>query len=67
MTDPLDTPQLPQAGSPTAEEHPPTHLDREDDRWSGGSERRDWLVLFLMMAAYLAWTGIVYLLEPGIR
>jgi hypothetical protein len=67
MTDPLETPQLPEAGSPTADEHPPTHLERSDDRWSEGSARRDWLVLFLMMAAYLTWTGIIYFLEPGIR
>jgi len=67
MTDPLETPQLPPAGSPTTDEHPPTHLDRDDNRWSGGAQRRDWLVLIMMIAAYLAWTGIVYLLEPGIR
>ncbi len=58
---------LPQPGEPTGEEHPPTHLEREDNRWSAGAQARDWLVLVILMAIYLVWTGIIYFFEPGIR
>jgi len=40
---------------------------REDDRWSRKNQARDWGYLAIMIIAYLIWTGIIYLFEPGIR
>ncbi len=40
---------------------------REDDRWSGSSQLRDWLILFAIGALHFAWMFMVFLLEPGIR
>ncbi|GIV78029.1 MAG: hypothetical protein KatS3mg050_2423 [Litorilinea sp.] len=48
-------------------ELPPTHLRREDDRWDIKNQLRDWGYLLIMILVYLAWTGIVYWFEPGIR
>ena len=45
-----------------------TSLERDDDRWQHQRRGwRDWWVLLLMIATYLVWTGLIYLLEPGIR
>lgn len=45
-----------------------TSLERDDDRWQHQRRGwRDWWVLLLLIATYLVWTGLVYLLEPGIR
>lgn len=40
---------------------------REDDRWTGASQLRDWLILFAIGALHFAWMFLVFLLEPGIR
>jgi hypothetical protein len=58
---------FPQLGELSGEEHPAAHFEREDGHWRAGAQARDWLVLVMMMAIYLAWTGIVYFFEPGIR
>ncbi|MCA9903789.1 MAG: hypothetical protein KC547_08035 [Anaerolineae bacterium] len=51
----------------TNQELPPTQLDREDNRWGPHHWLRDWAILLTMILIYLVWTGIIYLLEPGIR
>jgi hypothetical protein len=40
---------------------------REDERWSGSSQLRDWLILFAIGALHFFWMFMVFLLEPGIR
>ncbi len=40
---------------------------REDDRWSGSSQLRDWLILFVIGLLHFSWMFLVFLLEPGIR
>lgn len=50
---------------PNAEQRHP--LARHDDRWRIRRLRRDWLILAVMIAIYLLWTGIVFFFEPGIR
>lgn len=68
MTTPTDEKnETPASGEQFSEEHPDTHLEREDDRWSRSAQLRDWLILVLMIVTYLVWVGIVYFLEPGIR
>lgn len=54
---------------PTNTDLGPTHtgFEREDNRWVHRASRRDWWILLLMIVTYLVWTGIIYLLEPGIR
>jgi hypothetical protein len=39
----------------------------EDVRHSRASERRAWIVLAALALLYLAWTLVVYFLEPGLR
>jgi hypothetical protein len=39
----------------------------EDVRHSAGAVRRAWVILVVMALFYLAWTLIVYFLEPGLR
>jgi hypothetical protein len=39
----------------------------EDVRHSRGAMRRAWLILAVFMILYLAWTLVVYFLEPGLR
>ena len=68
MTTPSDEKnETPAPGELFSEEHPDTHLEREDDRWSRSAQVHDWLILVLMIVTYLVWVGIVYFLEPGIR
>jgi hypothetical protein len=43
------------------------HFERDDDRWQHRRSRRDWLILLGMIVVYLTWTGLIVLLEPGIR
>lgn len=50
-----------------SDEFPKTHLERDDDRWSRKAQSQDWLFLALMIVIYLAWVGVIYLFEPGIR
>jgi hypothetical protein len=40
---------------------------REDDRYSGVSQLRDWAILFAFGALHFSWMFLVFLLEPGIR
>lgn len=54
-------------GEPWSGEHPDTHLEREDDRWSRTAQLQDWLALIVMIVIYLIWAGLIYFLEPGIR
>jgi hypothetical protein len=54
-------------GEPWSGEHPDTHLEREDERWSKPAQLQDWLVLIVMIVIYLIWAGLIYFLEPGIR
>jgi hypothetical protein len=51
----------------TGQELGPTHFEREDDRWRWQNQLRDWIILGVMILIYLAWTGVVYFFEPGIR
>ncbi|MFN2273321.1 MAG: hypothetical protein ACK2TX_00595 [Anaerolineales bacterium] len=67
MDDTREMNSVPGPGQPSQEEHPDTHLEREDARFEQKGRLKDWLTLILMMAAYLVWTGIVYFFEPGIR
>ena len=62
-----DNEYIPPPGVPFQGEQPPTHFEREDERWQPGAQVRDWFVLLMMIAIYLAWTGILYFFEPGIR
>ncbi len=39
----------------------------EDVRHGPRAVRRAWLILAVMIALYLVWTLIVFLLEPGLR
>jgi hypothetical protein len=58
---------IPEPGEPSPDEHPDTHFEREDERWTRTAQVRDWIILGAMMAIYLIWTGVIYFLEPGIR
>lgn len=58
---------IPPPGIPSQDEHPATHYVREDERWDVRNQLRDWLVLLVMILIYLAWTGVIFLFEPGIR
>lgn len=66
-----ESPEKEQAGGTPGEvwdgEHPDTHLDREDGRWNLKAQFHDWKILFLLILAYLVWTGVIYFFEPGIR
>lgn len=59
--------KIPHPGEEWAGEHPETGHGREDERWSAREQLRDWGILLVMIVAYLIWTGILYLFEPGIR
>ena len=39
----------------------------EDVRHSRRAVTRGWIILAVLIAAYLGWTLIVYFLEPGLR
>ena len=39
----------------------------EDVRHSGSAITRAWVILAVLMVLYLAWTLVVYFLEPGLR
>jgi hypothetical protein len=39
----------------------------EDVRHSRSALVRAWIILAILMALYLAWTLVVYFLEPGLR
>jgi hypothetical protein len=39
----------------------------EDLRWSRRAVVRAWIILALMVVGWLAWTLIVYFVEPGLR
>jgi hypothetical protein len=41
--------------------------EAEDRRWSRGHQLRDWIVLLALVLVTVAWGGIVFLLEPGLR
>lgn len=58
---------IPPAGEEWEGEQPESHYEREDERWSFRNQLRDWGILLVMVIIYLAWTGIVYFVEPGIR
>lgn len=40
---------------------------REDERWSGPSQARDWVILIVIGILQFLWMYIVFVLEPGIR
>lgn len=40
---------------------------RGDERWSGASQLRDWIIILLIGALHFTWMFLVFLLEPGIR
>ncbi len=40
---------------------------RDDDRWSGASQLRDWLILFAIGGLHFTWMFLIFLFEPGIR
>jgi hypothetical protein len=62
-----DLDKVPPPEQPFRDEAPDTRFRREDDRWNLKNQLRDWFFLLVMIVIYLAWTGLVYLLEPGIR
>jgi hypothetical protein len=39
----------------------------EDVRWSRRAVVRAWIVLAIMVVGWLAWTLLVYFVEPGLR
>jgi hypothetical protein len=39
----------------------------EEIRHTRGAQTRAWVILAALMILYLAWTLIVYFLEPGLR
>jgi uncharacterized membrane protein YdfJ with MMPL/SSD domain len=39
----------------------------EGARWSRSSVIRAWIILAVIALLYLAWTLIIYFLEPGLR
>ena len=39
----------------------------EDIRHGRGAIQRAWIVLAILIVIYLAWTLVVYFLEPGLR
>jgi hypothetical protein len=39
----------------------------EDVRWSRRAVVRAWIILALMVVGWLAWTLLVYFVEPGLR
>lgn len=51
----------------TTGELPVTTYEREDNRWGRDRWLRDWMILLIMIIAYLMWAGVIYLFEPGIR
>ena len=57
----------PEPGQRADDELPTTSYEREDDRWRLRNQLRDWMILLVMIAIYLVWTGVVYFFEPGIR
>lgn len=59
--------EIPSPTEPVAGELPETTYEREDDRYSFRNQLRDWGILAIMIVIYLAWTGVIYLFEPGIR
>lgn len=59
--------QVTQDAGTTDQELAATHYEREDDRWRWQNQLRDWIILGVMILIYLAWTGVVYFFEPGIR
>jgi hypothetical protein len=68
MTTPAEEPDSkPVPGERWSDEHPETHMERDDDRWSRRAQMRDWLIIIVMMVIYLIWAGLIYFLEPGIR
>lgn len=66
-TIPQSEEKVPPPGEAWTTEQPDTSHGREDDRWSVRNQLRDWGILLVMIVAYLVWTGILYLFEPGIR
>lgn len=42
-------------------------LAREDERWSSANQIRDWIILIVIGALYLAWMLVIFFLERGIR
>jgi hypothetical protein len=39
----------------------------EDIRHTRAAETRAWIILAVLVVCYLAWTLVVYFLEPGLR
>jgi hypothetical protein len=39
----------------------------EDIRHSRAAETRAWIIIAVIVVCYLAWTLVVYFLEPGLR
>ena len=57
----------PEPGQRADDELPTTTYERGDNRWRLRNQLRDWMILLVMIAIYLVWTGVVYFFEPGIR
>lgn len=62
-----DTQEMQHAVPPELEARLRQDYEREDDRWSGGSQLRDWVILFIIGAIDFIWMLIVFLTERGIR
>jgi hypothetical protein len=41
--------------------------ERDDERWSAGSQLRDWIVLFVIGLVDFLWMLLIFLTERGIR
>jgi hypothetical protein len=39
----------------------------EDIRHTRAAQNRAWIILAVLVVCYLAWTLVVYFLEPGLR
>jgi hypothetical protein len=39
----------------------------EDIRHTRAAENRAWIIIAVLVVCYLAWTLVVYFLEPGLR
>lgn len=59
--------QSPNLGPKPDMEDVQTTFERADNRWDPGNAHRDWIIIAVLVAIYLLWTGVMFLFEPGIR
>lgn len=59
--------QMPNLGPKPDKEDVHAAFQRADNRWDIQHARRDWIIIGILVAVYLIWTGTLFLFEPGIR